>query len=120
MCSSDLCRKRTSIQSGAEWIEVRLRQPADIGRLELVGAARTVHDYPRNLMIVSTDPDGVDRTLFDGSVIDRYIEAIVADERHPSLPIELPPNKTITLRIRQTGKGIGWWSIHELKLWERP
>ena len=106
-------------QAGTEWIEIRLSRPADVGRLGLVGAARTLLDYPRHLRIDAAGPEGASRVLFDDSIVDRYVEAVAIDDRRPAIKVDLPGNRTTTLRIAQTGRGIGWWSIHELKIWER-
>ena len=105
-------------QTGSEWIEVRLVRMFDVGRIQIVGAGRTLLDYPRRLRIDSTTADGIARTLFDDGVVDRYLESVAFDDRHPSVAIDLPPNRTTALRIAQTGQGIDWWSVHELRIWE--
>jgi hypothetical protein len=104
-------------QAGTEWVEIRLPRPTDVRRLEIVGAGRTLLDYPRHLTVDSVDSGGAIRTLFDDSVVDRYVESVAFHDQHPSIAIDLAPNDTITLRIAQTGHGGSWWSIHELKLW---
>jgi hypothetical protein len=106
-------------QAGTEWIEIRLPRLSNVGRLQIVGAGRTVLDYPRHLRIDSADPAGVSRTLFDDRIIDRYVEAVAFDDQHPSIAVDLPQNGTATLRILQTGQALSWWSIHELTIWER-
>ena len=107
-------------QTGSEWIEVRLASASDVGRIQIVGADRTLLDYPRRLRIDSTGADGgAAQVLFDDGVIDRYVESVAFDGRYPAMTIDLPPNRTTVLRIAQTGRGIGWWSVHELRIWER-
>jgi hypothetical protein len=106
-------------QAGVEWIEIRLPRPSNVGRLQIVGAGRTILDYPRHLRIDSIDPTGVSQTLFDDRVIDRYVEGVAVDDQHPSIAVDLPRNQTATLRILQTAQGLSWWSIHDLTIWER-
>jgi hypothetical protein len=106
-------------QAGTEWVEVRLPRPADLRRLEMVGAGRTLLDYPQHLSIDSTDPAGASQSLFDDGVVDRYVESVAFNDLHPSITLKLPRNQTVMLRIGQTGRGASWWSIHELKLWEQ-
>jgi hypothetical protein len=106
-------------QDGTEWIDIRFAQPADVGRLRLDTAPRSVVDYPRRLTIESVDGAGATQTLFDGGVVDRLVEALAVDEQHAPIVLDLPRNRTTTLRIRQTGRGAEWWSIHDLNVWER-
>jgi hypothetical protein len=106
-------------QAGTEWVEVRLLRPAHVRRIEIVGGSRTVLDYPQNLRIEATDPAGVPQSLFDGGVVDQYVESVAFNDLHPSIALDLPRNHTVVLRIQQTGRGASWWSIHELKIWEQ-
>ena len=106
-------------QNGGEWVAVRLPQPADVRRLEIVGGGRTILDYPQRLRIDSIDPAGVSQSLFDDGVVDLYVEAVALNDLHPSITLDLPRNRTVTLRLQQTGRGASWWSIHELKIWEQ-
>jgi hypothetical protein len=106
-------------QSGTEWIEVRLPQPIHVGRLEIFGGGRTLLDYPRHLRIDAVDAADTPHTLFDDGVIDRYVESVAFNDLHPSISVDLPANRTVSLRIQQTGQGASWWSIHELKIWEQ-
>jgi len=106
-------------QAGIEWVEVRLARPAHVRRIEIVGGSRTVLDYPQNLRIDATDPTGVPQSLFDGGVVDQYVESVAFNDLHPSIALDLPRNQTVVLRIQQTGRGASWWSIHELKIWEQ-
>ncbi len=71
------------------------------------------------LAIESLDRMGGARTLFDDGIVDRLVEALAVDERRAPVTIDVPENLTSTLRIRQTGHGAAWWSIHELTVWER-
>ena len=101
-------------QGGGEWIEIALAAPADVGRVDIAAAARSFLDYPRHLVI---DCDGT--PVFDGSVVSNLVEALAADERFPTISIELPPNSTQRLRIRQTAQSGHWWSVHEVSLYRR-
>jgi hypothetical protein len=106
-------------QSGGEWLAVRLSRPIDVGRVELATAERSLGDYPRRLKIEAIDESGRARALFDDAIVNRLIEAMAVDERYPVMKIDLPQNRTTTLRIAQTGQGPSWWAVHELILWQR-
>jgi hypothetical protein len=101
-------------QNGGEWIELTLPAAADIARVALTSAARTFYDYPRHLVIES---DG--RTLFDGRIVSDLVQALAVDEQFPTVTVDLPPNQTTRLRIRQTAPGDRWWSVHEVALYPR-
>ena len=104
-------------QAGHEWIEVRLPRAVNVRRMEIVGGGRTLLDYPQHLRIEAADADGTPEAVFDDSVIDRYVESVAFNDLHPSIAVNLRPNKATTLRIQQTGRGANWWSIHELRIW---
>ena len=105
-------------QSGAEWIAIGLPQPSDVARLRLETTPRGLIDYPRHLVIESIAPDGRVQPLFDGSVLPRLIESLATDERRAPIDLDFPPNRTATLRLRQTGRTHRWfWGVHEVTLW---
>jgi len=106
-------------QTGSEWIEVRLPRAVDVRRIEIVGGSRTLLDYPRHLRIDAVDASGTPHTLFDDGVIDRYVESVALNDLHPSISVDLPANRTVSVRMLQTGRGASWWSIHELRMWEQ-
>ena len=106
-------------QDGGEWIEIRFPRPVDVGRIRLDTAPRSVMDYPRRLTLDSLDEARTPRTLFDEGVTDRLITSLAEDELHGPVVIDLPRNRTVTLRLGQRGRGATWWSIHELYLWEK-
>ncbi len=101
-------------QHGDEWIAVTLAAPADVARIALTTEARTLYDYPRHLRI---EADG--RQLFDGTIVAGLVQALAVDERYPTVSIDLPPNTTKRLMIRQTAESDRWWSVHELTLYRR-
>ena len=103
-------------QNGSSWVRVQLAHRADVARLSLQIAERSMTDYPRMLRVESEGPDGRIRTLYDGSPFPELGSAIVRDGRYPNLTVELPHNDTVALRIRQTAPGRASWSIHELRL----
>ena len=106
-------------QDGGEWIEIRFPHETDVARVRFETTPRSVTDYPRRLMLISADGTGAVRTLFEGAVVDRFISALATDELSAPVVIDLPRNRTGTLRIQQAGHGTNWWSVHELGLWER-
>ena len=114
-------------QTGKEWIEVSFDKPQDVALVGLGIANRSLGDYPRELVVESVDPQGVVHTLYDGGVMAQLLRSLVKNGKMPPnkfwIPIDiaLTPNKTQTLRIRQTSHTRTWyWSIHEFSLWSRP
>ena len=82
-------------------------------------ADRSFTDRPRELLIESRGPARDTRELYSGGVLSQFLQGIVRDSIGMPIDIELPPNQTRTLRIRQTGETETWyWAIHELTLWE--
>jgi hypothetical protein len=57
--------------------------------------------------------------IFDGGIVSQLVEAVAVNEQYPTVAIDLPPNHTTRLRIRQTAQSGHWWSVHELTLWRR-
>jgi len=98
-------------QTGTEWIEIALPSAIDVARVEIVTASRSFFDYPRRVLVES---DG--RPLADTTIVARLIAAIAVDEQFPTVSIDLPPNRTTRLRIRQTATSDRWWSVHEVRL----
>jgi hypothetical protein len=107
-------------QTGNEWLELQLKQPADIGRVRIETSPRGLVDYPRHLVVESIDEQGLSQVLFEGSVLTRLIESLGTDDHRAPVDIDLPPNRTSILRLRQTGETRRWfWSVHELSVWRR-
>jgi hypothetical protein len=100
-------------------VELNLGRQRNSARLRLESTPRSLIDYPRRLAIDAIDRSGASRTLFDGSIVDKLIEGLAADERRAPITIDLPPNEATRLRIRQTGRSDKWWSVHELTVWAR-
>jgi hypothetical protein len=106
-------------QDGGEWIEIRFPHEVDLARIQFETTPRSVTDYPRRLAIDSADEARTTRTLFEGGVAGRLIASLAVDELHAPVTIDLPRNRTATLRIRQRAHGTTWWAVHELRLWEQ-
>jgi hypothetical protein len=105
-------------QTGDEWIEIELREPATVRVLQLMMAERSLGDYPRKLMVESIGPAGDVRQVFHGSVLPHLALGLVRNGSHPTIDLQLEPNMTRTLRLRQTGTTRTFnWSIHELEVW---
>lgn len=106
-----------SHQSGTEWIRLALDRPRDLGGIRM-DLARSVSDYPRWLVIESAIAGDDFKPLYEGSVLGPLMRGLLRDSA--SMEISLPPNRTTSLRLRQTGRTRVWfWSIHEMTLWER-
>jgi hypothetical protein len=105
-------------QDGRTWIRIALDRPRDVSQLALVMAWRSVGDYPRDLMVESSNATQ-SAVLYQGDTLGALGRSIVRPGATPEIRIDLPPNSTHTLTIRQTGSSRRWWSIHELELYER-
>jgi len=107
-------------QNGTEWIEMRLDRPRNIGLVRFdMGAADSITDFPRRVLIESSHDGREFRELYEGDVLTQLLQGLVQDADRTPIAIVLPDNDTVTLRIRQTGQAINWWSISELSIWER-
>jgi len=104
-------------QDGSSWVRVQLAQPADIARVELQIAERSLTDYPRVLRIEAETAGGGRRVLYDGSPYPELAHALIQDGRYPRLEVRLPHNLAAALWISQTAPSRASWSIHELRLW---
>jgi hypothetical protein len=105
-------------QDGSSWLRVALAHPADIARVELLLAERSIGDYPRALRIESQDAAGGTHLLYEASPYPEFGAALVRDGRYPNLTIPFPHNRdTVALWIRQTVPSSASWSVHELRLW---
>ncbi|MFI5178440.1 MAG: hypothetical protein ACHQO8_07755 [Vicinamibacterales bacterium] len=107
-------------QAGDEWIRIRFDRPRDVSRIELQTASRSFGDYPRELTIDSAGDEGGSATLFRSPMLIPFGRVLATGNPQPALVVSLPPNRTRTLTIRQTGRTRRWfWSVHELELFER-
>jgi hypothetical protein len=107
-------------QDGSSWIAARFSEPRDIAGVELQLAERSLMDYPRDLQIDTEDRQGHVRTLYRSSPYPEYLAGFLRDRRYPAVRIDLPPNNTTILRVREVATDSHWWSVHELRLWRRP
>jgi hypothetical protein len=105
-------------QDGSSWLRVALTRPAEIGRVELQIAERSMGDYPRLLRIEGEDAAGRSHVLYEASPYPEFAAALIRDGRYPTLRIPIPHNSdTVALWIRQTVASSASWSVHELRLW---
>ena len=107
-------------QRGAEWIELRFPDVRDVARLRLEMGRRSRADYPRGLAVEVSLDGATWTTLFADAILARLALSIVNEPLTPGIDIALPPNQTRMLRLRTLGETRIWfWSIHELRLWQR-
>ncbi len=107
-------------QSGIEWLALELDRPRDVRVVRLRLGARSFGDYPRDLA-VDVIEGGESRTVFLGSVLPMFARGLIAGDEYPFIDIVLPENHAGALRLRQLGSANRFfWSIHELRLLERP
>jgi len=106
-------------QSGDEWIQIDLDAPADVRLLQMRMARRSFGDYPRHLVIEGSGVDGRPAVLYQGDVLAPFGRGIVEGGPYPTIDLPLPPNRSQTLRLRQTATTRTWfWSLHELAVWK--
>ena len=107
-------------QNGDEWISLQFDRSRDVARIEIATAARSFGDYPRELIVEGTDESGARSVLYQGRMLVPYGRALAQGGPRPALTIDLPPNRSRTLTIRQVGRTRRWfWAIHELGIYER-
>jgi hypothetical protein len=107
-------------QQRREWIALRFPAPIDVARVRLEMGRRSNADYPRGLLVEASDDGLAWRALFDGGVLPLLGLSIAREPGTPGIDIVLPPNKARLLRLRTTGETRVWyWSVHELRVWER-
>jgi hypothetical protein len=107
-------------QRGDEWIRVAFDRIRDVSAISLQTAPRSFGDYPRALRIESAGDNGERSVLYESAMLVPYGRMLALGRPHPALVISLPPNRTRTLTIAQTGQTRRWfWSIHELGIFER-
>jgi hypothetical protein len=108
-------------QDGSSWIAAELGRPRDLSRVELRLTERSLADIPRELQIDTIDADGQGRTLYRATPYPEFIAGFLRNPAHPDIVIPLPHNQTRKLWIRETATLAGrrWWSVHELKFWQR-
>ena len=107
-------------QDGDSWIEAAFPREYDVATVELQLAERSLIDYPRELRIDSTDAAGAIRTLYHDAPYPEFAAAFIHDPKYPRLLLHLPRNASMTLTIRASANvPRRWWSVHELRLWQR-
>jgi len=107
-------------QNGDEWIAIDFDRTRDVSAIELQTASRSFGDYPHELLIESTGEGGTRTVLFRSPMLVPYGRTLAQGQPQASLVVNLPANRTRTLTIRQTGHTRRWfWSIHELRIFER-
>jgi hypothetical protein len=106
-------------QAGHEWIEWAFDKPTNIGHVRF-SLAKSLNDYPRNLLIEGSFDGETYRTLYEDRGLPKFFLGLVDDPEHVPIDIALPQNESLKLRLRQRGVSSTWyWSIHEMRLWER-
>ncbi len=106
-------------QDGSSAISARFGEPTDVARLSLQLSERSMLDYPRELQIDAQDREGRVRTLYRATPYPEFIAGFMRDRFYPSIQIDLPPNATTVLWVRDVATYDTWWSVHELRLWRR-
>ncbi|MBE3096275.1 MAG: hypothetical protein IMZ44_03980 [Planctomycetes bacterium] len=107
-------------QSGNEWISLTFERPRDIAIVRLVVGRRSFFDYPRELVVESSEGGTVFRETYRGTILKELWLGLLRSPAFPAADITLPRNRTVILRLRQTGHArTPYWSIHELTIFER-
>jgi hypothetical protein len=106
-------------QTGDEWLAIAFDGPRDVARVRMDLERRSFGDYPRQLRIEGESPAGT-AVLYEGSVLPALLGGLVGVAVRAPIVLDLPPNRTSVLRIRQTGASRVWyWSVHEIAVWTR-
>ena len=111
-----------SAQAGNESIELRFDQPTDVSHVRLWLRRTDFNDYPRQLLIETTEDGEHWEELYQGRGFPRLLLSLVErlDNFYAHVEVPLPANQSKILRLRQTRSDrVFYWSIHELHLWER-
>ena len=111
-----------SAQAGNESIELRFDQPTDVSHVRLWLRRTDFNDYPRQLLIETTEDGEHWEELYQGRGFPRLLLSLVKrlDNFYAHVEVPLPANQSKILRLRQTRSDrVFYWSIHELHLWER-
>jgi hypothetical protein len=88
--------------------------------VRILTGARSIGDYPRELVVEAIESAGPPRTLFRGTVVQQLARGLIVDPQQGPVEIPLPPNHAGHLRLRQVGRTRIWfWSVDELQLFER-
>ncbi len=107
-------------QAGNEWVELTFDQPTDVAHVRL-SMASSPHDYPRRLVIEGSGDGRSYTELYQGPAFPGFALGLAHDDDTAlESDIALPPNRSRTLRLRQTGSSPDfYWSIHNMELWAR-
>ncbi len=116
-------------QAGNEWIRIEFDRPRNVGRLTFHGLeserlrlrerAPGLGDRPRGLVIESEAATGV-QILTSSNPLGALIRGLLKDPDRLAMEIDVAPNLSRTLILRQTGRShIDPWSIHRVTIWER-
>jgi hypothetical protein len=107
-------------QTGTEWILIEFDRRRDVAEVRFMLTPDGFADYPRRLVVESLAGKGGGRVLYDGDVLTQFLRGLLADERRPWVDVVLPPNDSLALRLRQTGRTRSWyWAAQEIELLER-
>ena len=107
-------------QDGGSVITAQFSEPRNVARVELQLAQRSLMEYPRDLQIDAEDRDGRSRTLYRASPYPEFFAGFLRDRSYPSIRIDLPDNETVIMRLGEVASYDSWWSVHELRFWQRP
>lgn len=102
-------------QSGDEWVRVSWRSPQTVAHAVFRMNSSEFSDYPRRLE-VDAERAGSIATVFTGSYMEAFGEAIRRAPEDIRVRLRLTPASVDALRFRQTGRSAGpwWWSIDDL------
>ena len=121
LVDGDLESRWIGRQDGQSWLAVHFTEPHDVAQVGMQLAARSVSDFARELQIDALDETGQRRTLYKASPYAEFIAGFLQNPAYPRIDVQLPPNRTMTLTIREVAPYPDWWwSVYELGLRQRP
>lgn len=105
-------------QRGSEWIRIEFDRPTEIDGVRLLLSENSLGDYPRWLVVESTDEAGIVSPLRSGPVLAELAKGLLADGGYPWIDVSAPtPSPATAILLRQTGTAPNWyWSIHEIQV----
>jgi hypothetical protein len=107
-------------QGGAEWLRIAFDREVDLGRVVVETGRVGLGDYPRRLAVESETADGGRAPLYAGSFLPPLMRGLASGRAGAPAIVDLPPNLTRALWIRQTGRSERrHWGVHELQVYER-
>jgi hypothetical protein len=109
-------------QTGDEWIEIHLDGEQLVGGVRLEATRRSVGNYPRRLLVESSDGTSGWVIHHDGGVLAKFALGLASEPARA--PIHVPfaeGTRARVIRLRQTGATASdwFWAVHEIEVYAK-